>query len=52
MGALKRGDELSTEIGVYVGLLGAAIWAIGSGLLAKEIEGDDHNHTDPYTRDH
>jgi ABC-type Fe3+-siderophore transport system permease subunit len=51
MGALERGDDLATQIGVYVGLLGAAIWAIGSGLLAKEIEGDDDDHTDAYTRD-
>jgi uncharacterized membrane protein YidH (DUF202 family) len=51
MGALERGDELTTQIGVYVGLLGAAVWAIGSGLLAKEIEGDDHDHADAYTRD-
>jgi ABC-type Fe3+-siderophore transport system permease subunit len=50
MGALERGDDLATQIGVYVGLLGAVIWAIGSGLLAKEIEGDD-DHTDAYTRD-
>jgi hypothetical protein len=42
MGGLERGDQLSAQIGVYVGIIGAAIWAIGSGLLAKEIEGDDH----------
>ncbi|WP_432492602.1 hypothetical protein [Kineococcus auxinigenes] len=41
MGGLERGDGLTPEIGVYVGILGAAIWAIGSGLLAKEVEGDD-----------
>ncbi|WP_432485322.1 hypothetical protein [Kineococcus esterisolvens] len=41
MGGLERGDALTPEIGVYVGILGAAIWAIGSGLLAKEVEGDD-----------
>ena len=51
MGALERGDDLATQIGVYVGLLGAAIWAIGSGLLANDIEGDDDDHTDAYTRD-
>jgi hypothetical protein len=28
---------------VYVGILGAAVWAVGSGLLAKEIEGDDRD---------
>ncbi|MCC2318492.1 hypothetical protein LJN54_11150 [Cellulomonas sp. zg-Y138] len=41
MGGLERGDDLSTDIGVWVGLIGAAIWAIGAGLLAKEDEGDD-----------
>lgn len=51
MGGLERGDNLSTDIGVWVGLIGAAIWAVGSALLAKEIEGDDDEHTDNYTRD-
>ncbi len=41
MGALERGDNLSAQVGIYVAILGAALWAIGSGLLAKEIEGDD-----------
>jgi drug/metabolite transporter (DMT)-like permease len=41
MGGLERGDELQSQIGVWVGLLGAIVWAIGSGLLAREIEGDD-----------
>jgi hypothetical protein len=41
MGGLERGDHLAPQIGVFVGIIGAAIWAIGSGLLAKEIEGDD-----------
>lgn len=41
MGGLERGDDLSVQIGVFVGILGAAVWAVGSGLLAKEIEGDD-----------
>jgi hypothetical protein len=45
MGGLERGDGLDPQLGVYVGLLGAAVWAIGSGLLAKEIEGDDHDDT-------
>jgi len=51
MGGLERGDDLSAKIGVYVAILGAALWAVGSGLLAKEIEGDDHDTTDAYTRD-
>ncbi len=45
MGALERGDNLSAQIGIYVAILGAAIWAVGSGLLAKEVEGDDHVRT-------
>ncbi len=39
-GSVERGDDLSTEIGVYVALLGAGVWALGAGLLAKEVEGD------------
>lgn len=41
MGALERGDALSAQIGIFVAIIGAALWAVGSGLLAKEIEGDD-----------
>jgi uncharacterized membrane protein YidH (DUF202 family) len=41
MGALERGDNLSAQIGIFVAILGAALWAVGSGLLAQEIEGDD-----------
>jgi hypothetical protein len=49
MGGLERGDNLQTQIGVYVGVLGALVWAIGSYLLAREIEGDDHDdHTTGY----
>ncbi len=43
MGGLERGDDLGAAVGVYVGILGAALWAIGSGLLAKEVEGDDEH---------
>ncbi|NMR20740.1 hypothetical protein [Cellulomonas fimi] len=46
MGGLERGDDLSTDIGVWVGSLGAAIWAVGSYLLAKEVEGDDEDAVD------
>ncbi len=42
MGGLERGDNLQAQIGVWVGLLGAIVWAVGSGLLAREIEGDDN----------
>jgi uncharacterized membrane protein YidH (DUF202 family) len=48
MGGLERGDDLQAQIGVYVGLLGAIVWAIGSGLLAREIEGDDVDDTTGY----
>lgn len=41
MGGLERGDDLVVQLGVYVGILGAAVWAIGSGLLARDVEGDD-----------
>ncbi|WP_432546958.1 hypothetical protein [Kineococcus sp. SYSU DK004] len=41
MGGLERGDAIEPAIGVFVGIVGAALWAIGSGLLAKEVEGDD-----------
>ncbi|WP_432514699.1 hypothetical protein [Kineococcus sp. SYSU DK001] len=53
MGGLERGDDLGTSLGVYVGILGAALWAIGSGLLAKEVEGDDHElgHVDVRDQD-
>jgi hypothetical protein len=51
MGGLERGDDLSSDIGVWVGLIGAAIWAVGAAMLAKEIEGDDDERTDNYTRD-
>jgi len=51
MGALERGEDLAAQIGVYVGILGAALWSVGSGLLAKEIEGDDDERTDDYTLD-
>ena len=40
-GAAERGDNLSIELGVYVALIGGLLWAVGSGLLAKEPEGDD-----------
>jgi hypothetical protein len=33
-------ENVSTEIGVYVALLGALLWTVGSLVLAKEPEGD------------
>lgn len=44
-GSVERGDDLSTEIGVYVALVGALVWAVGAGLLAKEVEGDPERDT-------
>jgi hypothetical protein len=32
--------NVTTELGAYIGLLGALIWTVGSFLLAKEPEGD------------
>jgi uncharacterized membrane protein YidH (DUF202 family) len=50
MGNLERGSDLDPKIGVYVGLIGALIWAIGSFLLAKDVEGDDEDRA-PYADD-
>src|SRR3954447_5136634 len=41
IGGLERGDGLDPQLGVFVALLGAIIWSTGSGLLAREVEGDD-----------
>ena len=43
-GAFERGADLDTETGAWIGLLGAIIWSVGAGLLAKEPEGDDDWH--------
>ena len=45
MGTLERGNA-SAQVGIFVAIIGAALWAVGSGLLAKEIEGDDRDHAD------
>ena len=37
-------DSLITAPIVLAGLLGAIIWSVGAGLLAKEPEGDDDWH--------
>ncbi|MCW2619417.1 MAG: hypothetical protein JWR28_2566 [Modestobacter sp.] len=50
-GAFERGSDLSTEIGAWIGLLGAIVWSVGAGLLAKEPEGDD-DWTDHRTEAH
>jgi hypothetical protein len=48
MGGLERGDGLDPQVGVFVALIGAIVWSIGSGLLAREIEGDDIDDTSDY----
>jgi ABC-type Fe3+-siderophore transport system permease subunit len=40
-GAFERTADLNTEVGAFVGLLGAIVWTVGAFLLAKEPEGDD-----------
>ena len=40
-GAFERGGDVTSEFGAFVGLVGAAVWTVGAGLLAKEPEGDD-----------
>ncbi len=40
-GISEGGRDLSPEIGVWLALLGALLWTAGSGLFAKEVEGDD-----------
>jgi hypothetical protein len=40
-GLSGTGADISAEIGVWIALLGGLLWAAGSGLFAKEIEGDD-----------
>jgi len=47
-GAAER-ETGDPAVGVWIGLLGALLWTIGSALLAKEPEGDpehDRVHTD------
>lgn len=36
----RYNETVTTAFGVYIGLLGALIWTVGSFLLAKEPEGD------------
>lgn len=42
-GVSETTGDLSPSIGVYLALLGGLLWAAGSGLFAKETEGDDHH---------
>jgi drug/metabolite transporter (DMT)-like permease len=45
-GAFERGADLDTELGAWIGLVGGILWAVGAGLFAKEVEGDDHRDLD------
>lgn len=47
-GVSDTNGDLSADIGVYLALVGGLLWAAGSGLFAKEIEGDDRDHADNY----
>jgi len=44
-GAAERSDELGADIGTYVGILGALLWAVGSAMLAKEPETEHIDNT-------
>lgn len=48
--AVSDDANVSVEIGVWLALIGGLLWAAGSGLFAKEIEGDDRVHDDSYGR--
>jgi hypothetical protein len=43
-GALERGGDYSAEVGTWIALIGAIVWAVGAFMLAKEPEGDDDWH--------
>lgn len=45
-GGAERKAGFDTEIGVYVGLIGALVWTVGSFLIAKEPEGDIEHRND------
>jgi hypothetical protein len=48
-GGAERKAGFDTEFGVYLGLIGALVWAVGSYLLAKEPEGDiERTHVDTH----
>jgi ABC-type Fe3+-siderophore transport system permease subunit len=49
-GISENGRDISPEIGVWLALVGGLVWAAGSGLFAKEIEGDDHLDDDAHGR--
>src|SRR4051794_28595068 len=46
-GSASVGSGWDDDLGIYVGLAGALVWALGSYLLAKEPEGDiEHDRHD------
>ena len=50
-GAAERGTGWDGEVGIYIGLLGALTWTVGSFMLANEPEGDiEHDRHDRHER--
>jgi ABC-type Fe3+-siderophore transport system permease subunit len=49
-GISEGGRDLSPEVGVWLALVGGLLWAAGSALFAKEIEGDDDLDDTAYGR--
>jgi hypothetical protein len=50
-GAAERGSNWDTEVGIYIAIIGALVWTIGSLMLANEPEGDvEHESHDDYDR--
>src|SRR3954454_12800142 len=46
-GSASVGSGWNDDLGIYAGLAGALVWALGSYLLAKEPEGDiEHDRHD------
>jgi hypothetical protein len=45
-GGAERAASFDTSVGVYIALLGAIVWAVGSFLLAQEPEGDIEHSDD------
>ena len=50
-GVSETTNDLSAEFGVYLALLGGLLWTVGSGLFAKETEGDDHDRVNAHRGD-
>lgn len=46
LGGPEHGDDLATDTGVWVAVVGAVVWGLGSFMLAQQIENDDEHGTD------